>query len=162
MPKAPESFRNIVEQCILMEIQAMTLYTALANRVEEEETSRVLRHLAEMEESHVGRLVEIFSEAGGDVGKSLSHVDVVKAFRPEAQRMHMARLAGAGLTETSSLADYLTYAIVSETHARVNYEQLSAEAEDPLAKEIFRALSREEAAHEEQLQRTRQSIREER
>ena len=66
MPEAPESFDRIVEQCILMEIQAMNLYTTLANRVEDEETARVLRYLAEMEESHVGRLVEIFPEAKED------------------------------------------------------------------------------------------------
>ena len=37
MPEAPDSFDRIVEQCILMEIQAMSLYTTLANRVEDEE-----------------------------------------------------------------------------------------------------------------------------
>src|SRR4030066_67220 len=71
MPDAPDSFDRIVEQCILMEIQAMSLYTTLANRVEDEETARVLRYLAEMEESHVGRLVEIFSGAGGKAGRDL-------------------------------------------------------------------------------------------
>lgn len=162
MPEVPESFDRIVEQCVLMEIQAMNLYTTLANRVEEEETARVLRYLAEMEEAHVGRLVEIFTEAKKDAGKALPHVDIVKAFRSEAWKMHKARLAGAGLTETSPLADYLTFAIVSEAHARTRYEQLSADAKDPLAKEIFRTLSREEAAHEEQLKRMQQSFREKR
>ncbi|HJX15478.1 MAG TPA: ferritin family protein [Candidatus Deferrimicrobiaceae bacterium] len=162
MPETPDSFDRVVEQCILMEIQAMSLYTTLANRVEDEETARVLRYLAEMEESHVGRLVEIFPEAKEDAEKALSHVEIVKAFRSEAWRMHKARLAGAGLTETSPLDDYLTFAIVSEAHARSRYERLSAEAGDPLAEEIFRTLSREESAHEEQLKRIQKSFREKR
>ena len=162
MPESPESFDRIVEQCILMEIQAMNLYTTLANRVEDEETARLLRYLAEMEESHVGRLVEIFTEANKDAEKTLSHVDIIKAFRSEAWKMHKARLAGAGLTETSPLDDYLTFAIVSEAHARTHYEQLSAQAKDSPAKEIFRTLSREEATHEEHLKRTQQSFREKR
>ena len=33
MPNSPENLEKIVEQCILMEIQAMRLYTTLANRV---------------------------------------------------------------------------------------------------------------------------------
>lgn len=162
MPEAPENFDKVVEQCILMEIQAMNLYTTLANRVEDEETASVLRYLAEMEESHVGRLVEIFTEAKTDAEKILSHVDIIKAFRSEAWKMHKARLAGAGLTETSPLDDYLTFAIVSEAHARTHYEQLSAQAKDPPAKEIYRILSREEATHEEHLKRTQQSFREKR
>jgi len=162
MPEVPESFDRIVERCILMEIQAMNLYTTLANRVEDEETARLLRYLAEMEESHVGRLVEIFTETKKDAEKTLSHVDIIKAFRSEAWKMHKARLAGAGLTETSSLDDYLTFAIVSEAHARTRYEQLSAEAKGSPAEEIFRTLSREEATHEEHLKRTQQSFREKR
>ena len=162
MPEAPESFDRIVEQCILMEIQAMNLYTTLANRVEDEETARLLRYLAEMEESHVGRLVEIFTKTKTDAEKILSHVDIIKAFRSEAWKMHKARLAGAGLNETSPLDDYLTFAIVSEAHARTHYEQLSAKAKDSLAKEIFRTLSREEATHEDHLKRTQQSFREKR
>jgi rubrerythrin len=162
MPEAPESFDKIVEQCILMEIQAMNLYTTLANRVEDEETAGLLRYLADMEESHVGRLVEIFTEAKMDAEKILSHVDIIKAFRSEAWKMHKARLAGAGLTETSPVDDYLTFAIVSEAHARTRYEQLTAQAKDSPAKEIFRTLSREEATHEEQLKRTQQSFREKR
>ena len=142
MPEFSHRFDQIVEQCILMEIQAMNLYTTLANRAEDEETGRVLRSLAEMEESHVGRLVEIFSGARNDPEKALSHVDIIQAFRSEAWRMHKARLAGAGLTETSPLDDYLTFAIVSEAHARSHYERLSAQADDSLAKEIYRTLSR--------------------
>jgi rubrerythrin len=162
MPEAPESFDRIVEQCILMEIQAMNLYTTLANRVEDEETASLLRYLAEMEESHVGRLVEIFTVAKKDAEKILSHVDIIKAFRSEAWKMHKARLAGAGLNETSPVDDYLTFAIVSEAHARTHYEQLSVQAKDSSAKEIFRTLSREEATHEEHLKRTQQSFREKR
>jgi rubrerythrin len=162
MPKPAETFDGIVEQCILMEIQAMNLYTSLANQVRDEETARVLRHLAEIEETHVGRLVQIFSGAMKDAEKTLSDVDIVKAFQPGAQKMYKARLAGAGLTETSPMDDYLTFAIVAEAHARSQYERLSGEAPTPLAKEIFRTLSREEAEHEERLARIRQSFREKR
>jgi|GEM_PF-1476913 len=160
MTELPENFDKIVEQCILMEIQAMNLYMKLAGRVKDEETRSVLRDIAEMEESHVGRLVEIFSGAREGVEKSFSHVDIVKAFHPEALRMHNARLAGAGLSDTSPLDDYLTFAIVGESHARVHYEHLSEEASGSLAKEIFRTLSREEADHEERLAKIQQSFRE--
>jgi len=162
MPNSPENLEKIVEQCILMEIQAMRLYTTLANRVTEEETSRILRHLAEMEESHVTRLVEIFSGAMENAEKALSRVDIVKAFQSEAWRMHKARLTGAGLTETSPLDDYLTFAIVAESHARSHYDRLSAEAGDEKAKEIFRILSREEADHETHLKKIQTSLRESR
>jgi rubrerythrin len=74
--------------------------------------------------------------------------------------MHNARLAGAGLSDTSPLDDYLTFAIVGESHARAHYERLSEEVSGSLAKEIFRTLSREEAGHEERLTNIRQSFRE--
>jgi len=160
MTELPENFDKIVEQCILMEIQAMNLYMKLAGRVKDEETKNLLRDLAEMEESHVGRLVEIFSGAREGMEKSFSHVDVIKAFQPEALRMYNARLAGAGLSDTSPFNDYLTFAIVGESHARAYYERLSEEAPEALVKEIFRTLSREEAGHEEQLKNIQQSFRE--
>jgi rubrerythrin len=160
MPEFPENLDRIVEQCVLMEIQAMNLYMTLANRVADEETGRMLRYLAEMEESHVGRLVEIFSGEVEGAEKSFSRVDIIQALQSEALRIHNARLAGAGLTETSPLTDYLTFAIVGEAHARSYYERLSNEASDSLAKEIFLALSREEADHEEKLTRIRESFRE--
>ena len=160
MAELPDNFDKIVEECILMEIQAMNLYMKLAGRVKDEETRSVLRDIAEMEESHVGRLVEIFSGTREEVEKSFSHVDIIKAFQPEALRMHNARLAGAGLSDTSPLDDYLTFAIVGESHARTHYESLSEEASESLAKEIFRTLSREEADHEERLTNIRQSFRE--
>jgi rubrerythrin len=160
MTELPDNFDEIVEHCILMEIQAMNLYMKLAGRVKDEETRSVLRDIAEMEESHVGSLVEIFSGAREGMEKSLSHVDIVKAFQPEALRMHNARLAGAGLSDTSPLDDYLTFAIVGESHARKHYERLSEEVPGSLAKEIFRTLSREEAGHEERLTKIRQSFRE--
>lgn len=159
MPETPHDFDKIVEQCILMEIQAMNLYTTLANRVEDEEAARLLRFLAEMEESHVGRLVEIFSQARKNAEKALSRVDVIKAFGSEAWRMHKARVAGAGLTETSPLDDYLTFAIVSEAHARSHYDRLAAEAAGFPEKEIFRVLSREEAGHEKQLRDIQKAFR---
>ncbi len=160
MPEFPKNLDKIVEQCILMEIQAMNLYMTLANRVADEETGRMLRYLAEMEESHVGRLVEIFSGTVEGVEKSLSRVNIIQALQSEALRMHNARLAGAGLTETSSLTEYLTFAIVGEAHARSYYERLSDEAPDPLAKEIFLTLSREEADHERKLTRIQESFQE--
>ena len=87
-------------------------------------------------------------------------MDVIKAFQSEAWKKHRARLAGAGLTETSPLDDYLTFAIVAEVHARTYYERLSGEAEDPRVKEIFRTLALEEAGHEKQLQEIRKTMRE--
>jgi rubrerythrin len=159
MAEFPDNFESIVEQCILMEIQAMNLYTALSNRVADEETGRMLRYLAEMEESHVGRLVEIFSGTVESAEKAFSKVDIIKTHQEEALRMHKARLAGAGLTETSPVMEYLTFAIVGEAHARSYYERLSGEAADPLAKHIFLTLSREEADHEETLTRIRESMR---
>jgi rubrerythrin len=162
MPNSQENLEKIVEQCILMELQAMRLYTTLANRVTDEETSSMLRHLAEMEESHVTRLVEIFSGAMENADKALSRVDIVKAFQSEAWRMHKARLKGAGLTETSPLDDYLTFAIVGESHARSHYARLAAESGNEKAKEIFRILSREEADHEAHLKTIQTSLRESR
>lgn len=160
MPNSPEDLEKIVEQCILMEIQAMTLYTMLANRVADEETGGMLRYLAETEESHVGRLVEIFSRSVEGAEKALSKVDIVKAFQSNAWTMHKARLEGAGLTDTSPMDDYLAFAIVNETHARTHYDRLSSEASDPVVKGIFRTLSGEEAEHERQLTVLRTSYRE--
>ena len=160
MTELPDNFDKIVEQCILMEIQAMNLYMKLAGRVRDERTGDVLRDLARMEESHVGRLVEIFSEGRKGAEKSFSHVDIIKAFQPEALRMHQARMAGAGLSDTSPLDDYLTFAIAGETHARAYYQRLAEEAAGSQAKEIFLILSREEADHEVRLNAIRQSYRE--
>lgn len=159
MPGLPRDFDRIVEQSLLMEIQAMNLYTILANRSEDDEAKRVLQYLAEMEESHVGRLVEIFSGVRKDADAALSRVDVVKAFQEEAWRQYKARLAGAGLDENSPADDYLTFAIVAEKHAETHYDRLSREDLDPQMKEVFRTLSREEAEHGEHLKRVQRMLR---
>jgi rubrerythrin len=159
MTAIPDDFDRTVEQCILMEFQAMNLYTMLANRSEDEEATRVLRYLAEAEESHVGRLVELFSGVRRDAEKALSRVDIVKAFRAEAWRQYKARLVAAGLTERSPADDYLTFAIVAEAHARSHYERLSSEAADSQLKEIFRKLAREEAEHEQNVRRIQSMLR---
>jgi len=159
MNPAPDPFSRTVEQCILMEFQAMNLYTMLANRAEDEEAVRLLRFLAEAEESHVGRLVELFSGVRKDADRSLSHVDIVKSFREEGWKLYKARLAGAGLTEQSPADDYLTFAIVGEAHARTHYDRLSSESPDPGMKEVFRTLSREEADHETHLRRIQETLR---
>lgn len=159
MPGTNSDFDRIVEQCLLMEIQAMNLYTILANRSGDDEAKRVLRYLAEMEESHVGRLVEIFSVVRKDAETALSRVDIVKAFQEEAWRLHKARLTGAGLSEDSPADDYLTFAIVAEAHAESHYERLSRQEFDPQVKDIFRTLSREEAEHGEHLKRIQRMLR---
>ena len=155
MPEAPDDFRRTVEQCILMEIQAMTLYTTLANRTEDPEAARVLRYLAESEESHVGRVAEIFSSFGVDAGSAPSGVDVVKAYRDEAWSGYKARLAGAGLSDASPADDFLVFAISAEAHACSRYGRLAASAVDPAMQAAFRALAAEEAGHEENLKRIR-------
>jgi rubrerythrin len=159
MPGFPRNFDRIVEQCLLMELQAMNLYTILANRAEDEEAMRMLRYLAEMEESHVGRLVEIFSGVRKDAEAALARVDIVKAFQEEAWRLFKARLAGAGLNENSPADDYLTFAIVAEAHAEAHYDRLSHEDMDPQMKEVFRKLAREEAEHGEHVKRIRKMLR---
>lgn len=155
MPEAPNEFRRTVEQCILMEIQAMTLYTTLANRAEDPEAVRVLRYLAESEESHVGRVAEIFSSFAEKAEDALSSVDVVKAYRDEAWSRYKARLAGAGLTDASPADDFLVFAISAEAHARNRYDRLAGEAADPRMQAAFRTLAAEEAGHEESLKRIR-------
>jgi len=157
--ESPDPIRQTVEQSILMEFQAMNLYTTLANRAKDEEAVRVLRFLAEAEESHVGRLVELFSRVREEAGRVLSHVDVVKAFREEGWRLYKARLAGAGLTEQSPADDYLTFAIVGEAHARSHYDRLASNSTDPGMQEIFRTLSGEETEHEAQLRRIQEMLR---
>ncbi len=159
MSGIPRDFDRIVEQCLLMELQAMNLYTILANRTVDDEAKRVLRYLAEMEESHVGRLVEIFSAVRKDAESSLSRVDIVKAFQEEAWKQHKARLTGAGLNEESPADDYLTFAIVAEAHAQAHYDRLSHEETEPRVKEIFRTLAREEGEHGEQLKRIQRMLR---
>jgi len=158
MREAPDDIRRTVEQCILMEIQAMTLYTTLANRAEDPEAARLLRYLAESEESHVGRVAEIFSSFGEKAEDALSQVDVVKAYRDEAWSRYKARLAGAGLTDASSADDYLVFAISAEAHARERYARLAGEAADPRMQAAFRTLAAEEAGHEDSLKRIRRLL----
>ncbi len=159
MPEAPEDLRRTVEQCILMEIQAMTLYTTLANRAENPEAARLLRYLAESEESHVGRVAEIFSSFGAEAENALSRVDVVKAYRDEAWSRYKALLAGAGLKDTSPADDFLVFAVSAEAHARTRYDRLAKDAADPRMQAAFRTLAAEEAGHEESLKRIRRLLR---
>jgi rubrerythrin len=159
MPAFGPDFDQTVEKCILMELQAMTLYTTLANLALDEEAVRTLRYLAEMEESHVGKLVEVFSQVRADANEALGRVDVVKAFQEEAWKQYKARLVGAGLNERSPADDYLTFAAVAETHAEKHYERLSDEEKDPQMKEVFRRLAREEADHREHVTRIQTELR---
>lgn len=158
MAETGDDFRRTVEQCILMEIQAMTLYTTLANKVDDPEAARILRYLAESEESHVGRVAEIFSSLGERAEEALSRVDVVKAYRDEAWSRQKALLAGAGLTDASPADDFLLFAISAEAHARTRYDRLAGEAADPKMQAAFRALAAEEASHEDNLTRIRRLL----
>ncbi len=162
MPEAPDDFRRTVEQCILMEFQAMTLYTTLANRAGDPEAARVLRYLAESEESHVGRVAEIFSSFAENAEDALSRVDVVKAYRDEAWSRYKTQLAGAGLTDASPADDFLVFAIAAEAHARNRYDRLAGEAADPRMQAAFRTLAAEEAGHEESLKRIRSLLKRDR
>ena len=158
MGEAPDDFRRTVEQCILMELQAMTLYTTLASRAADPEAARVLRYLAESEESHVGRVADIFSSFGETAEEALSRVDIVKAYKDEAWSRYKARLADAGLSDASPADDYLAFAISAEIHARTRYERLAGEAADPRMQAAFRGLAAEEAGHEENLTRIRRLL----
>ncbi len=160
MAEAPGEFRRTVEQCLVAEIQAMTLYTTLANRVDDPEAARVLRYLAECEEAHVGRVAEIFSSVGEATGDVLSQADIVKAYRGDAWSRYKAHLAGAGLTDASVADDFLAFAISAEAHARTRYDRLAGEAADPKMQAAFRALAAEEAGHEENLRRIRRLLKE--
>ncbi len=162
MGEAADDYRRIVEQCILMELQAMALYTTLANRATDPEAGRVLRYLAEAEESHVGRVADIFSSFGEKADDALSRVDVVKAYRDEAWSRYKARLAGAGLTDASPVDDFLAFAISAEAHARTRYERLAGDAADPRMQAAFRSLAAEEAGHEENLKRIRRLLKKDR
>lgn len=160
MPGNPEEFRRAVEQCVLAEIQAMTLYTTLANRAEDPEAVRILRYLAESEESHVARVAEIFASFGEGAGDAASQVDVVKACRDEAWGRYKAHLAGAGLTDASPADDFLAFAISAEAHARARYDRLAGDAADPRLSAAFRTLAAEEGGHEETLKRIRRLLKE--
>ncbi len=160
MAETPDEVRRAVEQCLLAEIQAMTLYTTLANRVEDQEAVRLLRYLAESEESHLGRVADIFSSFGVKTGDALSRADVVKAYGGEAWSRYKAHLAGAGLTDTSPADDFLVFAISAEAHARTRYDRLAGETSDPGMQAAFRALAAEEAGHEESLKRIRRLLKE--
>ncbi len=160
MGEATDDFRRTVEQCILMELQAMTLYTTLANRAADPEAARILRYLAESEESHVGRVADIFSSLGEAAAGALSTVDIVKAYKSEAWSRYKAHLAGAGLSDASPADDFLAFALSAETHARTRYERLAGEAADPLMQAAFRSLAAEEAGHEESLKRIRRLLKE--
>ncbi len=160
MGEAPGDFRRTVEQCILMELQAMTLYTILANRVEDPEAARILRYLAESEESHVGRVAEIFSSFGETAGAALSRVDVIKAYGGEAWSRYKARVAAAGLSDASPADDFLAFALSNETEAQARYERLAGEAADLRLQAAFRLLAQEEAGHAENVARIRRVLKE--
>ncbi len=160
MGGAPDDFRRTVEQCILMELQAMTLYTILANRVEDSEAARILRYLAESEESHVGRVADIFSSLGEAAGPALSRIDVIKAYGGEAWSRYRARVAAAGLSDASSADDFLAFALENETEAQSRYERLAGDAADLGLQTAFRLLAREEAGHAENVARIRRQLKE--
>jgi rubrerythrin len=159
VPADRKAFAETVERSILMEMKAIHLYTLLANRAEDEETRRILYFLAEMEESHVDRLVDLFGKAGKDAEAAFARVDVVKAFREEGWTAFRAWLAGAGLTESSPPDEYLTFASVAEAHAQAHYERLAGREADPEMKALFATLAREEAGHGERIRHIRDQLR---
>ncbi len=160
MDEAPGDFRRTVEQCILKELQAMTLYTILANRVEDPEAARILRYLAESEESHVGRVADIFSSLGEAAAPALSRVDIIKAYGGEAWSRYRARVAAAGLSDASPADDFLAFALSNETEAQARYARLAGEAVDPRMQAAFRMLAQEEAGHAENVARIRRVLKE--
>jgi rubrerythrin len=153
MPPSRRDPDEIFASCVLMEMQAIHLYTYLAARAENEEARRILRYLAEMEESHIGRLVELIPRPRKDAADAVARADLLEALRSDSWTRYKARVAGAGITEDSPADDYLTFAAVAEAHAQAHYERLRDEADDPSVKETFRTLSREEADHGRQIRR---------
>jgi rubrerythrin len=153
MPPSRSEPDEIFVSCVLMELQAIHLYTYLAARAENEEARRILRYLAEMEESHIGRLVEVVPRLGKNAADAMARADLLESLRSDSWTRYKARVAGAGITENSPADDYLTFAAIAEAHAQAHYKHLCDEAADPSVKEIFRTLSLEEADHERQVRR---------
>ncbi len=158
MPASPRDVEQLVRQSILAEVAAMTLYSRLANRVEDEEARRLLRMLAAAEEGHIGRLVELAPTLGGDAERALGRVGFVNGLRHEAGRQLEAQLAELGLSEGSTAMELLRFAISMEARAGGHYDQLAREAEDARLREFFAVLVREEASHGEQLEHLRQIL----
>ncbi|RMG59991.1 MAG: hypothetical protein D6713_04135 [Deltaproteobacteria bacterium] len=126
----------------------MLVYQDLAEKVIDADARNVLTHLSRSEESHVARLIEIFSAWSEEGRESLDLVDVIKIFRSRGQETLLRAFRERGLTEESPVGDILDFAREAERRAYEHYRALADGAEDEGVKALFLDLAEEEKNHE--------------
>jgi rubrerythrin len=147
-----------IRKSLVMEFEAMHLYTLMAARSEDGEARRVLLYLAESEEAHAERLMRLLPAPRPGEKEAPAGIDMVKALREKGWRSYRDRATAAGLTERSPVDDYLAFALAAEKAARERYERLSGLEEDPRLAALYRALAREETGHAERLEAVREQL----
>jgi len=140
--------KEAVEAAITMEFMSMIVYQDLANRVVDEKTGEILNYLSKQEETHVARLVEIFSDYSEESLDAVEDVDVIRGHRKEARSMLEDALKKRGITPSSPVSEILEFAREAERHAYTHYSRLASSCEDTVLAKVFSDIAEEEKTHE--------------
>jgi len=142
------NLREVMEKSLMMEFASMLVYQELAGKVIDDDAREVLRFLARGEESHVARLVDVFSSRLREGGERLEEIGIIKAHRSQARDVLECALRERGVGEDSPVLDILEFAREAERHAFDYYMKLAEIAEDEELSHLFRDLAEEEKNHE--------------
>ena len=138
-----EKFKSIVESAIEREIEAVELYTRLADHASRKNVTVFFNEMAEEEGKHRYLLVEFLENSHGHDLK-LQDVPDLKIGDYLEEKEY---------SDGMSFQDALVMSIKKEEHARDLYKFLADTNLDPEAQTLFNFLSQQEAKHKLKLEK---------
>ncbi len=151
--------KSLVESSITMEFMSMIIYQELANRMIDDNSKKVLTYLARGEETHIAKLVEIFSNYDEQGSEAISDVDIIRSHRREAIERLEKALEKWGISPDSPPESILDFAQDAERYAYNYYMDLARKSADGGLAEVFKTIAKEEKDHEVNIIRLREMIR---
>lgn len=150
--------KHLVESSITMEFMSMIIYQELANKVLDDNATKVLRYLARGEEAHIAKLVEIFSNYNESSMEALCEVDIIQSHRKDALAKLEKALEKWGISQESPAENILDFAQDAERFAYNHYMDLASKSTDEELVGIFKTIAKEEKDHEVNIIRLKEMI----
>lgn len=135
--------QEAIEIAMVAELRDNAFYKDASTKVSNEQGKDLLEQLANFEQSHYNKLMELKSS----LKERDEYVDYEGTkFAPASAPVETSTEAGV-MANKEDVISILKLAINSEQAAYERYKHLSAQTNDPKGKEMFRKLAHEEELH---------------
>jgi len=155
MPEISQQIKDAIKGAILLEINGRKFFNHAADITQHESGKKMFRFLAEEEAKHLKTFTNLFSQIlEGEDWKEYISSNEIQGEAPLVEKLkeRMKRGEGKGETEALSIGMQL------EMDAINYFQKAEEEADNPVAKKIFKEISEEEKFHYDLLQSQHDSV----